>query len=73
MISGSQQVVIEGDSLKVISVLNGTVVDSSALGMIAEHVLQLASIFFRMKFIHAFRFCNGVAHRLAKFALVSTK
>ncbi|XP_070673150.1 uncharacterized protein [Malus domestica] len=69
---GAQRVVIESDSLKVISVLNGTVADSSGLGMIVEDVLQLASIFSRVKFIHASRFCNGFAHCLAKFALVSS-
>ncbi|KAM1511681.1 hypothetical protein ACFX1Z_023334 [Malus domestica] len=69
---GAQRVVIESDYLKVISVLNGTVADSLALGMIVEDVLQLASTFSRVKFIHASRFCNGVAHCLAKFALVSS-
>ncbi|KAB2611681.1 S2-RNase [Pyrus ussuriensis x Pyrus communis] len=37
--------------------------------MIAKDVLQLASTFSRVKFIHASRLCNGVANRLAKFAL----
>lgn len=68
----SQQVVIETDSLKVISILNGTVADSSALGLIVEDVLQLASTFSRVEFIHASHLCNGVAHCLAKFALTSS-
>ncbi|XP_050136217.1 uncharacterized protein LOC126611959 [Malus sylvestris] len=34
-----QQIIVESDSMKVISVLNGTVADSLALGMIAEDVL----------------------------------
>ena len=37
--------------------------------MIADDVLLLASNFHRVSFIHANRLCNGVAHRLAKFAL----
>ncbi|KAM1655185.1 hypothetical protein ACFX2K_007478 [Malus domestica] len=71
-LQGFQQVVVESDSQKVIAVLNGTYADSSALGMIAEDVLQLASNFSRVKFIHASRLCNGVAHHLAKFALSSS-
>ncbi|RXH68608.1 hypothetical protein DVH24_030941 [Malus domestica] len=69
---GCQQIIVESDSMKVISVLNGTVADSLALGMIAEDVLQLAFTFSRVKFIHTSRLCNWVAHRLAKFALSSS-
>ncbi|XP_050141066.1 NADH dehydrogenase [ubiquinone] 1 alpha subcomplex subunit 9, mitochondrial-like [Malus sylvestris] len=38
-VQGFQQVVVESDSLKVITVLNGTYADSLTLGMIAEDVL----------------------------------
>lgn len=35
-------------------------------------MLQLACTFSRVKFIHASHLCNGVAHRLAKFAMSSS-
>ncbi|KAM1415636.1 hypothetical protein ACFX2I_007262 [Malus domestica] len=69
---GCQQVMVERDSLKAIIVLNETYADSSALGMIANDVLHLASIFSRVKFIDASRLCNEVAYHLAKFALSSS-
>lgn len=51
---------MESDCLKVITTLNHTLSDVSA------------SIQFPMvRFIHANRLCNGVAHYLAKFALSS--
>ncbi|KAB2614120.1 hypothetical protein D8674_036436 [Pyrus ussuriensis x Pyrus communis] len=68
---GSQQVVVESDCMKAIVTLNRTHSDSSAIGMIADDVLQLASTFPMVRFIQVSCLCNGVAHRLAKFALSS--
>lgn len=46
-LQGCHQVVVESNSLKAITVLNETYMDSLALGMIVEDVLQLASTFCR--------------------------
>ncbi|RXH89245.1 hypothetical protein DVH24_031602 [Malus domestica] len=69
---GFQQVVVESDCLKAIATLNWTHSDLSAIGTIADDVLQLASTFPMVRFIHVSRLCNGVAHLLAKFALSSS-
>ncbi|TQD71568.1 hypothetical protein C1H46_042897 [Malus baccata] len=47
-----QQNVVESDSMKAIAVLSGTCPNSSAIGMIAENVLQLASTFSMARFLH---------------------
>ncbi|KAM2835112.1 hypothetical protein PS2_032075 [Malus domestica] len=57
---GFQQVVVESDALKVIAILNGTRADSSSYGIIAGDVLQLASTFSRVIFIHSSRLCKGL-------------
>ncbi|RXH96976.1 hypothetical protein DVH24_035644 [Malus domestica] len=71
-VSRRHLVVVESDSLKAIAVPNGTYIDSSAIGMIAEDVLQLASTFSMARFIHVSHLCNRVAYHLAKFALSSS-
>ncbi|KAB2632226.1 hypothetical protein D8674_028473 [Pyrus ussuriensis x Pyrus communis] len=63
---------VESDSMKAIVALNKTYSDSSAIGLIANDVLQLASSFSMLSFIHISCLCNGVAHHLAKFALSSS-
>lgn len=57
--------------MKAITTLNRTHSDSSMIGMIADDVLQLASTFLMIRFIHVSCLCNGVAHRLMKFELSS--
>lgn len=54
---------------KLLKLLNKTHSDSSALGMIAEDVLQIAPVFSYLKLNFGPRLCNGIAHYLAKFAL----
>ncbi|KAB2626046.1 hypothetical protein D8674_017706 [Pyrus ussuriensis x Pyrus communis] len=69
---GFQQVMVESEFMKAIATLNRTHLDSSAIGMIADDVMQLVFTFSIVRFIHVSRLCNGVAQHLAKFALSSS-
>lgn len=59
--------VLESDSSKAIGVLNRTYSDSSAVGMIADDVLQFASSFSNLNFVFLV-YAIGF-HRLTKFSL----
>lgn len=43
--------------------------EPSAMGLLAEDMIQAASSLHPTKFLHAPRSCNGVGHRLVKFVI----
>ncbi|XVE91992.1 hypothetical protein REPUB_Repub01dG0058700 [Reevesia pubescens] len=66
---GFMRIILEGDSLTVIKKLQNKSVDLSLIGVLIEDAKALISIFTICLFSHARKYCNTVAHTLAKNGL----
>ncbi|XP_034217419.1 uncharacterized protein LOC117628994 [Prunus dulcis] len=66
---GYQNVVFESDALQIVTALRNHSIDRSVLGPVVEDTKSLLTQITGEGFTHIRRTANGVAHRLARFAL----
>ncbi|KAM2057398.1 hypothetical protein ACFX16_030091 [Malus domestica] len=65
-----RRVIVESDSALAIAAVNNYSRDLFEFGLLAEDVRQVEEFLSPVHFVHVPRTCNGVAHRLAKFAFL---
>ncbi|ONI02519.1 hypothetical protein PRUPE_6G203400 [Prunus persica] len=66
---GYQNVVFESDALQIVTALRNHSIDRSVIGPVVEDTKSLLTQITGEGFTHIRRTANGVAHRLARFAL----
>ncbi|VVA35126.1 PREDICTED: ribonuclease H At1g65750 [Prunus dulcis] len=69
MVMGYQNVVFESDVLQIVTALRNHSIDRSVIGYVVEDTESLLTQITGEGFTHIRRTANGVAHRLARFAL----
>lgn len=65
----SVRVIVESDSAIAIAAINNYFRGLSEFSLLAKYVRSVVELVSLVQFVHVPRTCNGVAHRLAKFAI----